>query len=76
MAEAVTEAPPRLTRRQAAIIGAYTGYTCGPFEDIHELAEEVLGRPTWTHEFASERLAEELREKVKPLLMEICAERD
>ena len=33
---------PRLTREQAAIIGAYTGICCGPFSDIHALAEALL----------------------------------
>lgn len=34
---------PRLTRRQAAIIGAYTGITCGPFSDIHEYVDSLPG---------------------------------
>ena len=36
---------PKLTRRQAAIIGAFTGYTCGPFGDIREYIESL--HPTW-----------------------------
>jgi hypothetical protein len=51
----------RLTKRQSAIIGAYTGVTAGPFSAIHEYAEEVLGRPIWTHEFASRQVMEELK---------------
>lgn len=62
----------RLTREQAAIIGVYTGITCGPFGDIQELAEEVLGRPIFTHEFASKELAEELRLAVKDRFLSIC----
>lgn len=41
----------RLTKRQAAIIGAFTGVTCGPFVDIQEYADEVLGFATFTHQF-------------------------
>jgi len=63
----------KLTKRQAAIIGAYTGIACGPFSDIQELAEELLGRPIFTHEFASEKLVDELKAKSKPLFLEICA---
>lgn len=53
---------PRLTKEQAAIIGAYTGVLCGPFSDLHEYAERKIGRPIWTHEFANPSLNDELRE--------------
>lgn len=33
----------RLTRRQAAIIGTYTGVVCGPMSDIHEYVESLSG---------------------------------
>lgn len=64
----------RLTKRQAAIIGAYTGITAGPFSDVHELAEELLGRPIFTHQFADPAVAEELKAAAKPLYLEICHE--
>ena len=63
----------RLTRRQAAILGCYTGYGFGPFEDILQLAEEVFGRPVWSHEFGDSALERKLHEAVKPLLLEIVA---
>lgn len=56
---------PRLTKEQAAIAGAFTGITFGPFSDIHEYAERVLGRPVWTHEFASKTLSAELKEAAR-----------
>lgn len=62
---------PKLTKEQAAIVGVYTGVSCGPFSDIHELAEKLLGRPVWTHELAYPEIREELREKVKPQFLEI-----
>ena len=62
----------RLTKEQAAIIGAYTGISCGPFSDIHGLAEEKLGRPIWTHQFADKVVWAELREAVKPDFLAIC----
>lgn len=67
---------PKLTKEQAAIIGAYTGYAAGPFSDIHGYAERVLGRPIWTHEFASKRVVEELREAAKPDFLSLCCERE
>ena len=45
---------PKLTREQAAIIGVFTGISCGPFSDVHKKAEELLGRPVLTHEMGNE----------------------
>lgn len=56
---------PRLTKEQAAIIGAYTGFMCGPFSDIHEYAERIMGRPCWTHEFGDEEFAGKLRDAAR-----------
>ena len=66
---------PKLTRDQAAIIGLYTGVACGPFADIQALAEKLLGEPIFTHQFANEKFVDMLKEKVKLLLLEICAEK-
>ncbi len=63
----------RLTKEQAAIIGAYTNVLCGPFSDMHEYIEKVMGRPVWTHELASEKVTEEIREKCKADFLAICA---
>ena len=65
----------RLTREQAAIIGAYTGITCGPFEDIQALGDKVMGFPTFTHMYGDRAFVEHLRETVRPQFIEICAER-
>ena len=54
-----------LTRDQAAVISAYTGFLIGTFSDMHEYAERVLGRPVMTHEFGSHATADELREAAK-----------
>ncbi len=66
----------KLTREQAAIISVYTGFTCGPFEDVQKLGDELMGYPTFTHQYASEKFAEELREKVKPRFLALCADRE
>lgn len=62
----------RLTRQQAAVIGAYTGVTAGPFSDIHEYAEKLLGRAIFTHEFAQEELVQELKAAAKEDFLNIC----
>lgn len=54
-----------LTRREAAVISAYTGYLIGPFADMHEYIEEKFGHPVWTHEMGDKRFAEKLRELAK-----------
>ena len=36
-------ADEKLTRRQAAIIGAFTGTLCGPFEDMHVYVDSLPG---------------------------------
>ena len=64
----------KLTREQAAIIGAYTGYLCGSFVDMSNYIEKILGRPVWTHELASEELQSEIKRKSKNDFLKICAE--
>lgn len=52
-----------MTKREAAIVSAYTGYLIGEFSDFQAYAEEIMGRPIFTHEVPS--IAEELKEKSK-----------
>ena len=62
----------KLTKKQAAIIGAYTGITCGPFSEIHEYAEGKFGRPVFTHEFAIDEFMEKLKAVAKDDFLLIC----
>lgn len=55
-----------LTRREAAVISAYTGVLTGPFNDMHQYAEEIMERPVWSHEFGSKDFADELARRAKP----------
>lgn len=64
--------PPRLTKEQAAIIGAYTGVTCGDFGDIQEYASRVLGYPVFTHEFADKEFVRKLRNASTDDFLSIC----
>lgn len=63
----------RLTREQAAVISAATGVLVGPFSDMHEYIEKIMGRPVFTHELGSRPFAKEIAEKAKPDLLAICA---
>ncbi len=45
-------------------ISLYSGKRYAPFFDIHEKAEELLGRPIYTHEFADKSIWEEIKTKL------------
>lgn len=64
--------PPRLTKEQAAIIGAYTGILSGPFSEMQEYIERLLGRPVWTHEMGTRELADKIRESATNDFLNIC----
>jgi hypothetical protein len=46
------------------ILGLTTGILLDRFNEIHALAEWVMGRPVYTHEFASLELCKLLRDRV------------
>ena len=66
------DATPRLTRRQSAILTAFTGYPHEPFDAFHQYVEEKLGRRVQTHEFASRELAAEIKEASGEDFFSIC----
>lgn len=55
-----------ITKREAAIIGAYTGILMGEFSDMHEYIEEIMDRPVWTHEMGDKATVDIIKEKAKP----------
>ena len=65
----------RLTREQAAVLTLYTGVVCGPFEDAHALAS-VFMPGILTIEFADGKTVARLKEKVEPLFLALCAQRE
>jgi len=54
-----------MTKREAAIVSAYTGILLGEFSTMHEYVEEVMGRPVYTHEMGLKTIAKEVKEKAK-----------
>lgn len=52
----------QLSPYQACVLTGFTGIMFGKFSDFHADAEKRLGRPVWTHEFASPALTAELKE--------------
>ena len=52
-----------MTEREAAIVTAYTGILIGSPSAFHHYAEELMQRSIFTHEFASEALMEEIKNR-------------
>lgn len=50
-----------MTKREGAIIGAYTGILAGKFEDLHKYIEEILKRPVFTHELANKEIIKQIK---------------
>ena len=42
-----------MTRREATIVSAYTGYFIGGLDDLYKYLSELIGRPIYTHEIPS-----------------------
>jgi len=63
-----------VTKREAAIVSAYTGMLIGNFADMHQYIEEKLGRSVWTHELADIKIQEEIKQKSKEdfINIEVC----
>lgn len=55
----------KLTKKQAAVITAYTGFLLGSFNDVHHYIEKLMGRLVFTHEMGSKELMDELQLKAK-----------
>ena len=63
-----------MTKQEAIVVSAYTGYCMCDFNEMHKYIEEKLGRPVFTHEFALDLVQNEIHEKVKPDFLKICEE--
>ena len=59
-----------MSKTEALILTAYTGVLMTDWDSFHGFAEKMLGRPIWTHQFPM--IADELKEKVKPMFLDIC----
>lgn len=62
----------KLTKEQAIIISAYTGFTACNFGDLHEAVEQKLGRSVFTHEFASPVLKKQIQDAFREEFIAIC----
>lgn len=60
-----------ITKRELAILTAYTGQLFGEFKDFHGYAEEILGLPFFTHQFGEKGIFEKLHERSKEDFLEL-----
>lgn len=57
--------------RAEALDSLMSAPLCTKFGTVHEITEKLVGRPVWTHEFATaERLVEEARAQEHPADLE------
>lgn len=61
-----------MTKREAAIVSAYTGYLIGDFNERHKYIEEIMGRPVFTHELVD--IHSEIHKKAKKDFCSIVVE--
>lgn len=54
-----------MTKREAAVVSAYTGILIGSFSWMHEYIEEIMERPVFTHELADEEVIGQIKKKAK-----------
>lgn len=66
-----------MKHKEAVLVSAYTGVLLTKnFADVHKFCEELLGRPIYTHEFASEERQKEIQDKIKPLIVKMIEEEE
>lgn len=61
-----------MTYKEKLIVSAYTGVLMTEWSKFHEFVQDVMGRPVWTHEFASKEFMKELKLKVKDDFLKLC----
>lgn len=64
-----------MTKKEAAIIMAYTGTTLLTGEDFsifHKYIEDKLERPVWTHELADKAVWEQIKEASREDFINLC----
>ena len=63
-----------MTKREAAIVTAYTKILIGDFHTAHQYIEEIMERPVMTHELADTATWEDIQALAKPDFISITVE--
>jgi hypothetical protein len=68
---------PKLTRRQAAIIGAFPGTLAGPFSDMHAYIDSLPGfKGIMTHNLGDKATVERIEAAAKADFLALCPSED
>jgi hypothetical protein len=51
-----------MTKREAAIVSAYTGILVGEFADCHKYIEKIMDRPVLIHELGDKDISDRIKE--------------
>lgn len=54
-----------MTKREAAIVSAYTGIMMGEFGEMHKYIEELFDRPVFTHELGNKETFDNIKKLSK-----------
>ncbi len=60
-----------MTKKEAAIVSAYTGVLIGEFSEMHKYIECLFGRSVWTHELGNKEVFEQIKQKSKQDFLDI-----
>ncbi len=66
-----------MTDKEKAIVMAYTGVTMltgEKFSVFHKYIEDIMQRPVFTHELATELVWEQIKEKSRADFLRLCEE--
>ena len=65
-----------MTKHECAIVMAYTG-TCmlagDDFSIFHQYVEDLMGKPIYTHEMATDEVADEIKKRSREDFIRLCA---
>ena len=61
-----------MTKREAAIVSAYTGIMMGEFCEMHKFVEELVGREVGTIRFLDPEFCEVVKKLSRPYFIELC----
>lgn len=65
-----------MTKREKLIVSAYTEVLMVDFNTFSKFVDDLLGYPTFTHEFGNEEFTKKLKEAVKEEFMQLCMSED
>lgn len=68
-----------MTDKEKAIVMAYTGICMlvgDKFQIFHKYVEDIMGRPVYTHEMATDAVDDEIKEKAKADFIALCKDVD